>query len=374
MKKTNKLLLTLISVLLGLIIGAIVLALTGVNPIEAYKVIILGAVGQPKYIAWTITRAVPIILTGISVAFAFRTGLFNIGAEGQFVVGTIGAVIGGILFDLPPVLHAIAAILMGVLFGAVWGGLVGLFKAKFKVNEVISSIMLNWIALYLNNYVLTFASIRMPEADNSYSIAKSASIKILGNWKGTDAGIEFIRNNKLLGGFLSAPVNWGIVIAIVVAFVAYYILKNTTLGYQLKAVGFNRDAAEYGGIDIKKNIITAMMISGAIAGLAGATQVLGVTENISILAGQQNFGFDGIAVALIAGNAPLACILSGLFFAGLKYGGTKLNLINTPSEIVNIIIGIIVLFVAMPMLIDMIRNGIGKIFKKDIPKEVKDHE
>ncbi|NLY19964.1 MAG: ABC transporter permease [Tissierellia bacterium] len=367
MKKQNRIVFTFISIVLGLLIGGIVLKLSGVSPYEAYKVIILGAFGQPKYISWTLIRAVPIILTGISVAFAFRTGLFNIGAEGQYIVGTIGAVMAGVLFNLPPVIHAIVAILCGALFGAIWGGLVGLFKAKFKVNEVISSIMLNWTALYLNNYVLTFASIRMPESDFSYSIADSASIKILADWRVSEAGLEFLSGHPFIKGFLSAPVNWGLIIAPLIAILAYYILKNTTLGYQLKAVGFNRDAAEYGGINIQKNVMRAMMIAGAFSGLAGATQVLGVVGNIGILAAQQNMGFDGIAVALIAGNNPLACILSGTFFAGLKYGGGKLNTINVPSEIINIIIGIIVLFISMPTLIGFFT----KIFKKKDVKEVK---
>ena len=138
------------SILLGLVVGAVIFALVGVNPLEAYKVMILGAFGKPKFISWTIVEAVPIILTGIAVAFAFQTGIFNIGAEGQFIMGSLAAVIAGVVLHLPPVIHGIVALLVGIVFGALWGGLVGLFKAKRGVNEVISSIMLNWVAFYLS--------------------------------------------------------------------------------------------------------------------------------------------------------------------------------------------------------------------------------
>lgn len=345
------------SILLGFIVGAIILAIIGISPLEAYKVLILGAFGRPKYIAWTIVEAVPIILTGIAVAFAFNTGVFNIGVEGQYIVGSIGAVIAGVVLNLPPVIHGIVALLCGLLCGAIWGGLVGLFKAKRGVNEVITSIMLNWVAFYLSNYLLSKPFLRKPDSNYSFDIQNSASIRILGNWKVSEAGREYLMNHDFIREILNPPVHWGIFLAIIIAIIAWFILKKTTLGFELKAVGFNRDAAEYGGIDISKNIITSMALSGAFSGLAGAVMVLGVSQNIGILAGQQGYGFNGIAVALIAGSSPIACIPSGILFAALNYGGGKLNSqLDTPSEIINIVIGIIVLFIAMPKLMDLIRN------------------
>lgn len=366
--KRNRFLYTVLAIILGILIGSIILLVSGTNPIEAYKVIFFGAFGKPKYISWTIVKAVPLILTGLSVAFAFNTGLFNIGAEGQYIVGSIGALVVGLLVDLPPVLHGLVALLAGALCGYIWGAIVGILKAKFEVNEVISSIMMNWIGFYLSNYLLSFPILRNIESDNSYSIKNTASIKILGAWKTSEAGRAVLANNKFLRDILNPPVNFGIIIAIVAALVIWYVLKKTTLGYELRAVGFNDKAAEYGGISINKSIVTSMGIAGILAGLAGAITVLGVSGNIGIMAGQEGYGFDGMAVALIAGNNPLGTIPAALLYAGLTYGGGKLTTIGTYSEVVKIIVGIMILFIAMPKLLDMIRFFSNKWSKKDPDK------
>ena len=366
--KRNRFLYTVLAIILGILIGSIILLVSGTNPIEAYKVIFFGAFGKPKYISWTIVKAVPLILTGLSVAFAFNTGLFNIGAEGQYIVGSIGALVVGLLVDLPPVLHGLVALLAGALCGYIWGAIVGILKAKFEVNEVISSIMMNWLGFYLSNYLLSFPILRNIESDNSYSIKNTASIKILGAWKTSEAGRAVLANNKFLRDILNPPVNFGIIIAIIAALVIWYILKKTTLGYELRAVGFNQKAAEYGGISINKSIVTSMGIAGVLAGLAGAITVLGVSGNIGIMAGQEGYGFDGMAVALIAGNNPLGTIPAALLYAGLTYGGGKLTTIGTYSEVVKIIVGIMILFIAMPKLLDMIRFFSNKWSKKDPDK------
>ena len=363
--KRNRFIYTILAIVLGIIIGSIILLISGTNPVEAYKVIFLGALGKPKYISWTIVKAVPLILTGLSVAFAFNTGLFNIGAEGQYIVGSIGALVVGLLLDLPPIIHGLVALLVGALCGYLWGAIVGILKAKFQVNEVISSIMMNWIAFYLSNYLLSFPILRSIESDNSYPIKQSASIKIAGVWKMSESGRAYLAQHKFLKDILNPPLNFGIIIAIIAAIVVWYILKKTTLGYELRAVGFNEKAAEYGGIDINKSIVKSMGIAGILAGLAGAITVLGVSGDIGIMAAQEGYGFDGMAVALIAGNNPLGTIPAALLYAGLTYGGGKLTTIGTYSEVVNIIIGIMILFIAMPKLLDMIKFFFTKWSKKD---------
>lgn len=363
--KRNRFIYTILAIVLGIMIGSIILLISGTNPVEAYKVIFLGAFGKPKYISWTIVKAVPLILTGLSVAFAFNTGLFNIGAEGQYIVGSIGALVVGLLLDLPPVIHGLVALLVGALCGYLWGAIVGILKAKFQVNEVISSIMMNWIAFYLSNYLLSFPILRSIESDNSYPIKQSASIKIAGVWKMSESGRAYLAQHKFLKDILNPPLNFGIIIAIIAALVVWYILKKTTLGYELRAVGFNEKAAEYGGIDINKSIVKSMGIAGILAGLAGAITVLGVSGDIGIMAAQEGYGFDGMAVALIAGNNPLGTIPAALLYAGLTYGGGKLTTIGTYSEVVNIIIGIMILFIAMPKLLDMIKFFFTKWSKKD---------
>ena len=363
--KRNRFIYTILAIVLGIIIGSIILLISGTNPVEAYKVIFLGAFGKPKYISWTIVKAVPLILTGLSVAFAFNTGLFNIGAEGQYIVGSIGALVVGLLLDLPPVVHGLVALLVGALCGYLWGAIVGILKAKFQVNEVISSIMMNWIAFYLSNYLLSFPILRSIESDNSYPIKQSASIKIAGAWKMSESGRAYLAQHKFLKDILNPPLNFGIIIAIIAALVVWYILKKTTLGYELRAVGFNEKAAEYGGIDINKSIVKSMGIAGILAGLAGAITVLGVSGDIGIMAAQEGYGFDGMAVALIAGNNPLGTIPAALLYAGLTYGGGKLTTIGTYSEVVNITTGIMILFIAMPKLLDMIKFFFTKWSKKD---------
>lgn len=363
MNNKNRAFTVFISILVGLLFGSIVLLIAGHNPLKVMFNLVYGVVNTPTSISYTLINMAPLLLTGIAAAFAFKTGLFNIGIEGQFLVGSVAASIAGIYFDLPPIIHPIFCMLCAILAGGLFGAIVGFLKSKFNVNEVISSIMLNWIALYFNNFVLTWDSIRQPNSDFSFNINPNASIRVLENWKNSEAGAEFLANNSFLGNFFKAPVNYGLIIGIIVAIIAWFILKKTTLGFELKAVGLNKDAAKFSGISVNSKIMQAMFISGAIGGLAGAVDVLGVTQRIGVLSLQPGVGFDGIAIALIALNNPIAVIPSALFFAALKYGGGKLTLsVGVPGEIVSIIIGFIVFFISIPFIfknkkrIDTVKN------------------
>ncbi|WP_163338857.1 ABC transporter permease [Desulfopila sp. IMCC35008] len=347
--------LTLISILLGFSVGAVVLFLAGFNPFEAYWAILRGTFAKPKYVSYVIIYATPLIITGLSVAFALRTGLFNIGAEGQFIVGSMVAVMAGYYLHLPIWIHVPACMLLAMTAAAVWGGLAGYIKARFGVHEVISTIMLNWIALYLSNWSLTLKTFGKMGTGKSFTIMDSARIDLFGQWKISEAGIDFIRSHKVLGDVLKTPVNIGILIAIFLAFVVWYILNKTTLGYELRAVGYNPHAAEYGGIDVKKSIVTSMSIAGALAGCAGAIQVMGVSHKIAKLAIMEGYGFDGIAVSLIGNNSGPGSVFAGLLFGGLKYGGSKIqDAVGAPTEVINIVVGTIILFIAMPKLIQML--------------------
>ncbi len=347
---------TVVSIFLGLFIGAIILALAGYNPFTAYAIIVKGVVSKPKYVAYTIIYATPLILTGLSVAFAFRTGLFNIGAEGQFIIGALTAALAGCFLKLPPVIHVIAVILIAAVASGLWGGLSGYLKAKFGVHEVISTIMLNWIAFYLSNWIVSMEGIAKEVGVHvTNNIQDTARIDILGAWKKSDAGYEYLASHPVLADLLKAPVNLGFIFAILLAILVWFILKRTTLGYELRAVGFNKHAAEYGGINVKKGMVISMAISGVLAGLAGAFHVMGNTLKVANLSGMEGFGFDGIAVALIGSVSSIGCVLGGILFGILKYGGTKIqNEMNAPTEIINIIIGTIVFFIAMPKFIKML--------------------
>lgn len=324
---------TIIAIVVGFIVGAILLAVIGISPVAAYGKLLTGALSKPKYIAWSVVYATPLILTGLSVAFSFKTGVFNIGAEGQFVVGSLAASVVGVCVSLPPVLHAVVCALAAMAAGGLWGAIVGLLKVKKGINEVLSYIMFNWIAYYLSNYMVNLPFLENEgNVEATKNIQDSASI-VCPEWL-----------TRLTG---CAYTNWGILIAIVVAVVIWVIINKTTLGYQLRAVGFNKNAAEYGGINSNAAFLKAMAISGALSGLGGMVQLCGMSYRISQFAGQEGYGFQGITVALIGSSNPIGCIFAGLFYGVMKYGGTKLTLINAPSEVIDIIMGVIVLFIAV---------------------------
>jgi simple sugar transport system permease protein len=323
---------TIISILIGFIIGAVFLLIAGISPIVAYQKLIDSIFGKPKYWIWTLTYASPLIFTGLSVAFSFRTGVFNIGAEGQFVVGALAACVVGILVDVPAWIHVPLCIVAAAAAGFIWSYVVGLMKVKRGIHEVLSFIMFNWIAFYLSNYVVNLEAVHKSGSEATKDVLDSARI---------------LYPQGLIDTLGCSAANWGFVLAVVAAIVIWVLIEKTTLGYRLKAVGFNDSAALYAGINSDKSVLTALGISGALAGLGGAVQVLGMAGRLSQFAGQEGFGFQGITVALIGSSSPIGCIFSGVFYGAMKYGGSKLSIVKAPSEVVDIIMGCIVLCIAI---------------------------
>ena len=272
------------------------------------------------------------IFTGLSVAFSFRTGVFNIGAEGQFVIGGLVACVLGIVLKLPAGLHAIVCLVAAAAAGCIWSLIVGVLKVKRGIHEVLSFIMFNWIAFYLSNYVVNLPGIHRESSEATQDVAASARL---------------LMPEGLRSSLDCSNAHWGIVLAVIAAVIIWVIIEKTTLGYKLKAVGFNSNGAEYGGIDANKSILTALGISGLLSGLGGAVQVLGMAGRLSQFAGQEGFGFEGITVALIGSSNPIGCIFSGLFYGAMKYGGSKLSIVKAPSEVVDIIMGCVVLLIAI---------------------------
>jgi len=324
---------TIIAIIFGFIVGGIFLWAAGFSPAEAYAKLFSSVFSRPKYLIWSIIYATPLIFTGLSVAFSYKMGVFNIGAEGQFVVGSLAALSVGILVDAPPVLHAILCILAAAVAGMVWSFIVAVLRVRFGINEVLSFIMFNWIAFYLSNYVINTEVIhKVGGGEASKDISESARILL---------------PKSLLNSLNNDKANYGIFMAIIAAIVIWFILTKTTLGYKVQAVGLNPHAAKYGGINSNKTMYIAMSLSGALAALGGAVQLMGNSMRISQFAGQEGFGFQGITVALIASSNPIGCIFAGLFYGAMKYGGSKLNFIGAPTEVVDIIMGTIVLFIAI---------------------------
>lgn len=354
---------TLIAILFGFLVAAVVLVFAGYNPWESFGALFKGIFAKPKYISNVIIKATPIILTGLSVAFAFKTGLFNIGAEGQYIAGTIAAVCVGVKFNFAPVVQVPLVVLSGVLAGAVFGGIIGFLKARFGIHEVITSIMLNWIGLYLSNFIVNTATYHQPNSTSSYAVNESSFTMLLPNWKTSKAGMAALKPNKwLYEMMLKTDVNFGILIAVVMAIIIWVLLYRSSKGYELRAVGFNRDAAEFAGINVGRNITQAMLIAGALAGLAGALAITGTSPHkISQMAAFENNGFNGLSVALIAGSSPVGCIFAGLLFGGLLYGGQSVQQdVGAPTEIINIMIGTIVFFVALTKIVPSLADKLER--------------
>ena len=354
---------TFIAIALGFLVAAVLLAVAGYDPGASFAALFEGVFAKPKYISNTIIKAAPIILTGISVAFAFKTGMFNIGAEGQYLAGTVCAVLVGAKLNLPMPLQIPVVVLAGVAGGALIGAITGFLKSKFGIHEVITAIMLNWTMLYLNNFVVNSEWYHKPSSTSSFPVNDSSFTMILPQWKLSDQGLETLRGVPWLYDFLvKTDVNIAFLAAIAVAIIIWFVLYRSKLGFELRAVGFNRDAAEFAGINVARNTLLAMTIAGAISGLAGALMITGIApHSISTLASFENYGFNGFSVALIAGSSPIGCIFAGLLFGGLLYGGQSVQIaVGAPTDIINIMIGTIVFFVALARVVTLIANHLEK--------------
>lgn len=284
----------------------------------------------------TLATATPLILTGLSVAFAFRTGLFSIGAAGQMLIGGLCATAVGLTLAAPKPILLVVVVLASILGGAIWGVIPGLLKARFNVHEVVSAIMMNWIAYWTVYYVVpAYFKGEFLETE-SRKIPYAASLKV--QWL----------TNLFDGSYL----NLGFILAIFSVILIAFILNKTTLGYELKAVGFNRHSAEYGGIRANRNIILSMMIAGSLAGLAGAAFYVGYASNIQIGV-MPSQGFDGIAVSLLGANSPWGVFGAALFFGLLHSGKGFMNaMTKIPPEIADTIIATIIYFAATSILIE----------------------
>ena len=344
-----------LAVLSGLILGGIVILVTGKNPITAYSALFGGSfgtlqqfiIGFQAYFASGDTKelltaiypfteslvaATPYIFAALSVAIGFRCGLFNIGAEGQVLIGALcSAYVGYSITGLPAFIHLPLALLAGAAGGGVWGMIPGYLKARFGAHEVVNTIMMNWIAFKLSDWLLNGPM----KASGFRPVTPSI-----------EASAELPR-------FFPDPLrlNWGFVLALLAAWFVYWFLFKTTLGFEIRSVGANPDAAKYAGMNVTRNFVLVMALAGALAGLAGSSQVLGVDHWV----GQgfsAGYGFDSIALALLGKSHPVGVVLSALLFGFLRSGATRMqSLAGTPIDIISIIQGLVVIFVAAPAII-----------------------
>jgi simple sugar transport system permease protein len=327
-------------VFLGFLVATILVILTGRSPAGMYSAILQVITGfsqnrqgnwiwNIRYVGEWLVVSMPLILCGFSMGFAGRTGLFNIGAEGQYIAGLTAAQFVAIYGPQVPYLHWVLAVIAAVAAGAAWGGLVGFFKARFNMSEVVATIMMNYIALY-GSRIFTM---RIPGSNTFRTPDFPGTAKL------SSPFLESITNGSRL--------NYGLYLTIIAILFFWLVMGKTRLGYSLRATGFNKDAARYGGISVNRSITTAMAIAGAFAGLAGAIVSTGSFNYGRVLAGQDGYGFDGIAVALVGNSTALGTALSGLLFGMLKSAQPLMQSRQIPKEITSIILGLVVVFISL---------------------------
>ncbi|MCL1964655.1 MAG: ABC transporter permease [Firmicutes bacterium] len=354
---------SLIAIVVGLLFGLCILLLS--NPAQALRglgIIVSGGFnGGGKGIGQVLYYATPLIMTGLSVGFAFKTGLFNIGAPGQLMVGAFAAVYAGAnLTFLPGWLLWFVALLIGMLAGGLWGAIPGLFKARLNVNEVIACIMCNYIGMYGVNYLIKNTNVYDSLKYQTINIGQAAIPK----W-GLDKVFYSMKGNFVD----SASVNGGILIAIVLAVLMHFVLNKTKFGYEFKACGYNRNASRYAGINEGRSILLSMVIAGMLAGIGGGLMYLSPASGLHIRVEEilSPQGFNGIPVALLGLSSPIGVIFSGIFIAYISQGGYYLQRLNYMPEVIDIIIAAIIYFSAFSLLV---RNVIAAVVKRrDIKRE-----
>ena len=325
-----------LAVVTALILGGVVIWATGGDVLKAYQGLWEGSLGRPQSISETIVWTTPYIFGGLAVALAFKAGLFNIGVEGQIALGSLASVyVGYAVKDVPFPFHLILAVAAGTLAGAFWGAIPGFLKARTGAHEVIVTIMLNYIAIQMTSFLVSG-----PMKDPNPLIANAQTPKIL--------------QSARLPAMLPDPAyraHWGFVIAILVAVGVWWLLNKSTLGFEIRTVGANPQAARYAGIAVGRTIVIAMTLSGAIAGLGASLEVVGLnfyhTAGFSV-----GYGFDSIAVALLGRSDPFGVIPSAFLFGALRAGSSRMQFLSQiPIDIINVIQALVLIFVAAPALI-----------------------
>jgi general nucleoside transport system permease protein len=353
----------LLAIITALIIGAIIIWVSAPEDnrfgtvIAAYRGLFLGAFGSLNAISNTLVEATPYIFAGLAVALAFKCGLFNIGAEGQLLVGALAAVTAGFaITGLPTIIHLPVALIAGMVGGGLWAAIPGYLRARTGAHEVITTIMLNYIAFLLSNYLIVNGPLRDPSASlprTPFVESTAALPRLLGP----------LGDPALTGGELYAPliatnnplfdlrIHLGFILALVAVYLIWWLLNRTTTGFEIKTVGANPDAARYAGMSITKMFVLAMFFSGALAGLAGTSQALGLERNVKSLF-SSGYGFDSIAIALLARSNPVAIIPAAIFWGALNSGrGLMQAQTGISIELIRIVQALVILFIAADQIV-----------------------
>ncbi len=352
-----------LAMIVAFLIGAVILLLQGVNPLEAYQAMFVGAFGSKNGLSDTLVKAIPLMLVGLGIAIAFRGGVINIGAEGQLIVGALMTTYLGVQLgeQFPGFMGILIGLIGGGLMGAIWGAIPGFLKARLGVNEILSTVMLNQIAIQIGFFLLRGVMIDPAEVEAGTNIPHSARLpKVIDmpRFKDMAESLGFTQSAEDLGltgylgevyGVLVEPsrLHSGLLLAIGIAVLIYIFLWRTTIGYRIRAVGLNSAASRYAGMHVQRTMVLSMTLSGMMAGLAGAVEILGLHhrmfEPVAVSAG---YGFSGIVAALFGKLHPLGIIPASILFGGLLVGGDKMQrATQIPQVLITAILGLVVLLV-----------------------------
>ncbi len=345
-RMANMLLIPTLAIFTAFAVGAIIMLLAGDNPIEAYRGLFEGAFGSARGWSSTIRKTVPLVLAGLSVAVAFKAGLFNIGAAGQFIMGTIFSVWVGINFEgMPAFIHLPLALLAGIVGGMLWGAIPGVLKVTTGAHEVIVTIMLNYIAIAFAGWTV-YAGGSQGQRPGPLWDPEAGPISETPN----------VFDSARLPELIPPPlrIHAGVLIMLFVVVIMWWLIYKTTIGFELRTVGQSPKAAKYGGMRVNWNIVLAMLLAGGLAGLAGAIETLGVNHKFAPEFGG-GVGFDGITVALLGQTNPFGVLIAGFLFGALDAGAARMQFVSgVAADIIQVIQALVLAFVAAPSLVRML--------------------
>ncbi len=332
----------ILSILAAMLVGSIIILIYGENPLEIYSKLFMGAFGSQRGFFSSIQRATPLIFTAVASTIAFRTGVFNVGVEGQFFIGAISGTLIGYAIKLPTILHLPLTLLAGFIGGALWAYVPTILRQKLGISEIITTIMTNYIATFLISYLTNYPMRHTPTTPETPPVQPTARlpqfVELTGTWgKGTQAHL-------------------GILIAILLVIVMFYVFKRTTIGYEWRMVGLSFPFSEFGGINLDRTFISGMLVSGGIAGLGGIVEILGVWREYKDLFAK-GFGFRGNLAALLGGRTVIGSGVAALFYGSMEAGALGLQwATGIPRQLIDIIVGLIIFFMAAEGMWDFIKD------------------
>lgn len=331
--KFRNLLKIIIAILCGFLIGAICLNMVGIEVSRAYGKLLNAMFGSPKNVINCFIYTTPYLLTSLAFCISVKGGIFNMGVEGEFIVSSLLSCVTGIIFkDLHPIILIPLCVTSGIIASIIFSTIIYYLKTHLNIHEIFAMIIMNYIALHLSNFVINMPTLKSDGGAETTKLISDNAIICMN-----------VQNATKLG--LPANMNFSFIVAVILSFIVYFIFKYTKIGHNIENLGLNNEASIRSGIEINKTIFCTMLLSSILAGFAGSIYMISIGKRLSLLPQFEGYGFTGILVSLLAGNNPLTIIPSSIFFGALKYAGRSLNIVNAPSQIIDLITSSIILII-----------------------------